>query len=129
MSVTKYQEQEAHPSDDLLYRYDIIPLIKKGELYLIAAESSENETEQQQWLEELRLTRGYFENEETGRTLQEEYEREFYAEGQYFYYLKRNGITTVADPSSDKADATKNVSVSYFVFPIPEEETNNRTDN
>lgn len=132
MSITKYQEQEAHSSDDLLYRYDIIPLIKKGELYLIAAESSDNDTEKQQWLEELRLTRGYFENniiDDLNQTLQEEYEREFYAEGQYFYYLKRNGATTVADPSSGEIDETKTVSASYFVFPIPEEETNNRTDN
>ena len=132
MSITKYREQEAHPASDLLYRYDIIPLIKKGELYLIAAESSDNDAEKQQWLEELRLTRGYFENNVTGdlnQTLQDEYEREFFAEGQYFYYLKRNGITTVANPSSGEADATKTVSTSYFVFPIPEEETNNRTDN
>ena len=130
MSIVKYQEQEANTSSQLFYRYDIIPLIKKGELYLIAAESSDNDTEKQQWLEELRLTRGYFEGNVTGdvnQTLQEEYERELYAEGQYFYYLKRNGITSVADPSS--ANANKNVSASYFVFPIPEEETNNRTDN
>ena len=132
MSITKYQEQEANQTGKLLYRYDIIPLIKKGELYLIAAESSDNDTEKQQWLEELRLTRGYYENNVTGdlnQTIQDEYEREFYAEGQYFYYLKRNGITSVADPASGETDATKTVSASYFVVPIPEEETNNRTDN
>ena len=132
MSLTKYQEQEANQTGKLLYRYDIIPLIKKGELYLIAAESSDNDTEKQQWLEELRLTRGYYENnvsDDLNQTLQDEYEREFYAEGQYFYYLKRNGIITVANPSSGETDATKTVSASYFVFPIPEEETNNRTDN
>lgn len=132
MSITKYQEQEAHTADDLLYRYDIIPLIKKGELYLIAAEATDNETEKQHWLEELRLTRGYFENNVSGdlnQLVEEEYEREFYAEGQYFFYLKRNGITTLPDPSASDASSTQTVSASYYVFPIPEEETNNRTDN
>lgn len=132
MSIVKYQEQEAHANSKLYYRYDIIPLIKKGELYLIAAESSDNDTDKQHWLEELRLTRGYFENNVSGdlnQMVQEEYERELYAEGQYFFYLKRNGITTLPDPSASDASTTKNVSASYFVFPIPEEETNNRTDN
>ena len=53
-----------------------------------------------------------------------EYNRELYAEGQYFYYLKRNGITSLM-----KQDATtKNVSTDYFVLPIPDAESDNRVD-
>ena len=29
-------------------------------------------------------------------TLRQEWEKEFYGEGQYYYYLKRNGITSVS---------------------------------
>jgi hypothetical protein len=107
------------------YRYEIIPLIKKSELYLIAAEASANDVDKNRWLHDLRLTRGYLQGN-TGafagaldRLLQQEYDREFYAEGQYFHFLKRNGMTTVID------QALQPVTVD-LVFPVPDDETYNR---
>lgn len=135
-SISKYQVKSLEATDNMPYRYQIIPLIKKGEIFLMAAESSNNDTDKQHWLSELRLTRGYDQDNISGdlnNLLREEWEREFYAEGQFFYFLKRNGLTELVTQgvsgTGNSAEAqTKNVSLAYYVFPIPEEETNNRTE-
>ena len=100
----------------------------------MSAVSSDNDTDKQYWLEELRLTRGFKKDNVSGDVntmLQEEYERELYAEGQYFYFLKRNGITKLKTQTENEVQGgqesgSKMVSASYYVLPIPEEETNNR---
>lgn len=110
------------------FRNELIPLIRKGELFLIAAEASPNDTEKEHWLEALIINRGGYQlGDVTGDLdayIDLEYNRELYAEGQYFYYLKRNGVTSLM-----KQDATtKNVSAGYFVLPIPDAESDNRVD-
>ena len=47
-------------------------------------------------------------------------EKEFYGEGQYYYFLKRNGKTSVSGPNGSKKP--------NYVIPLPESETNNRRD-
>ena len=51
---------------------------------------------------------------------QQEWEKEFYGEGQYYYFLKRNGKTSVSGPNGSKKP--------NYVIPLPESETNNRRD-
>lgn len=132
-SILKYQNKSVEGTESIMpYRYQVIPLIKKGEIFLMAAESSNNDQDKQHWLEELRLTRGYDKENTTENLtalLQDEYEREFYAEGQYFYYLKRNAVTTLKtqDVSGGKIQ-TKTVTLGYYVFPVPSEENDNRTE-
>ncbi len=46
--------------------------------------------------------------------------KEFYGEGQYYYFLKRNGKTSVSGPNGSKKP--------NYVIPLPESETNNRRD-
>ena len=41
-------------------------------------------------------------------------------EGQYYYYLKRNGITSVSGPNGSKKP--------NYIIPLPESETDNRRD-
>ena len=53
-------------------------------------------------------------------TLRQEWEKEFYGEGQYYYYLKRNGITSVSGPNGSKKP--------NYIIPLPESETDNRRD-
>lgn len=131
-SIVKYQDKTVDSQDTIPYRYQIIPLIKKGEIFLMAAESSDNDTDKQYWLEQLRLARGYNRDNVSGDLtglLREEYERELYAEGQFFYFLKRNGLTTlVTQEVSNGEIVKKTVSPNYFVFPVPDEETDNRTE-
>ena len=135
-SISKYQVKTLESSTTMPYRYQVIPLIKKGEIFLMAAESSNTDSDKQHWLEELRLTRGYNRDNVSGdldNLLREEYERELYAEGQFFYFLKRNAITTLVTQgvsgSGESAETeTKTVSLNYYVFPMPDEETDNRTE-
>lgn len=128
LAVLKYQKKSLVSSDPYTFRNELIPLIRKGELFLIAAEASPNDTEKEHWLEALIINRGGYQlGDVTGDLdayIDLEYNRELYAEGQYFYYLKRNGVTSLM-----KQDATtKNVSAGYFVLPIPDAESDNRVD-
>ncbi|MDR2131652.1 MAG: RagB/SusD family nutrient uptake outer membrane protein [Odoribacteraceae bacterium] len=125
-AIVKYRQGTPLAADPLPYRYEILPLIRKSEVYLIAAEASDNDTDKARWLELLRLERGYLQNN-TGayassldQLVQEEYDREFYGEGQYFYFLKRNGKTTIPD------QLNKNVTIGSFTLPVPDKETYNR---
>ncbi|MDR0766083.1 MAG: RagB/SusD family nutrient uptake outer membrane protein [Odoribacteraceae bacterium] len=125
-TFSKYLAGRIYDDDPYPYRYNVLPLIKKSEVYLIAAESSDNDTDKANWLEQLRLGRGYLlHNTESfvnnlDQLLQDEYEREFYAEGQYIYYLKRNGKTTVINQRGET------VAFNARVLPVPDEEQNNR---
>lgn len=122
----KYHPYEAMTSDP--YRYEIQSLIRKSELYLLAAATTEDEEVKRENLENLRLTRGYSQNNTLGKDLDElwdkECQREFYGEGQYFFFLKRNGVTTIDRQSSDeKVELEETID---YVIPLPESETNNR---
>lgn len=93
-----------------------IPLLKLSEMYLIAAEASGDIS----YLEQLRAHRGYANqplsaNAELQEELQKEYQKEFVAEGQLFYYYKRQNLTTIPFTSQ-----TMNRQV--YVFPVPDNE-------
>ncbi|MDR0765894.1 MAG: RagB/SusD family nutrient uptake outer membrane protein [Odoribacteraceae bacterium] len=128
---TKYRVvfvSASNPGDP--YRYQVIPLIRAGELFLIAAEAAVTDAERRLWLEALRERRGFqrqnttrFSDAELVDLLAKEHAREFYGEGQYYYYLKRNNVRSIASNSS-----TYNVTMqdSYYRFTVPETEENNR---
>jgi hypothetical protein len=125
--ISKYQTGEVYNAiiDHYPYRFETLPLIKKSEVYLIAAEASDNDADKARWLNLLRLERGYLQNNTDAyagvldQLVQDEYDREFYAEGQYVYFLKRNGLLTV--PLQVGGAAPVNL-----VFPVPDEETDKR---
>ncbi|MBL1409429.1 RagB/SusD family nutrient uptake outer membrane protein [Sphingobacterium faecale] len=77
-----------------LYRNNIMPLLRLSELYLIAAEAESSEQQAYVYLNKLRNQRGLGEvsNNLTAR-LRSEYTKEFFGEGQLFFYYKRNNIT------------------------------------
>ena len=107
----------------------VVTLIRLTEMYYIAAECVGNTEEGRGYLNTVRTNRGLsqlpdnmtdeiFENE-----LFKEYQKEFYMEGQLFYYYKRKGITVILDH-----DNTTYVDMSGmgWVLPMPEDEANLR---
>jgi hypothetical protein len=112
------------------YRYQIQPLIRAGELFLIAAEAASTDAERRQWLEALRERRGFQQQNTSQITdvglpelLRKENLREFYGEGQYYYYLKRNNVRSIA---SNTSVGNFSMQDSYYRFAIPDVEENNR---
>ena len=93
-----------------------IPLLKLSEMYLIAAEASGDI----RYLETLRANRGYATDPlPAGANLQDEitkeYQKEFIAEGQLFYYYKRRNMAILPITSTSMNRAT-------YVLPVPDNE-------
>ena len=121
MVFVKYAEQTENRSDP--YLYEIQSMLRLSELYLIAAATTNDDVVASSWLEKLRMIRGYqsgMVGSDVQTTLRQEWEKEFYGEGQYYYYLNRNGITSVSGPYGSKKP--------NYIIPLPESETDNRRD-
>ncbi|MDF2514890.1 MAG: RagB/SusD family nutrient uptake outer membrane protein [Sphingobacterium sp.] len=99
------------------------PLIRKSEAYLIAAEAEPDLAKGQSYLQSLQIHRGLDPDlppQPTQQALLEaltaEYTREFWGEGQLFFYYKRKNITTIPG-SREKTN---------FLPPLPTVETDFR---
>ena len=102
-----------------------VPLIRLAEMYYILAECVSLD-ESVEYINEVRITRGIsrtnayqagdFQTEEDRlEALRNEYSKEFFAEGQYFYFLKRNNYETFY-----RCPVTN--MQNYYVFPLPDDE-------
>lgn len=100
----------------------VIPLIRLSEMYYIAAEAAATMDEGMTYLNVVRTNRlipalpvpasqAAFDAE-----LQWEYRKEFYAEGQLWFYYKRKNVLTIPDGVSNPMTAAK------YTFPIPDAE-------
>ena len=103
-------------------RTKIMGLIRLAELYLIAAETAPTPLEQVSYLNQFRLHRGYAANsvsisDDLPSIIRDEYHREFYGEGQYFYFMKRTKI--------DNWDG-KELGALQYVLPLPDSESKYR---
>lgn len=104
---------------------NLVTLIRLSEMYYIAAECSGNTATGRAYLNEIRVNRGLVKLMEdiTDEVFQDEickeYRKEFFGEGQLFYYYKRRNQMTILDH-----DNTTYVDMSDqgYVFPIPEKE-------
>lgn len=128
-SFFKYVVRNLLPADTDIYRFDILPMIRLGELYLIAAETSDNDTDKKKWLEKLRRNRGFLQDNTAGMNLDQlindEYNREFYLEGQYYYYLKRNKVGQI----KSQTGVTVTMGRDKYEMPLPDDEVNRRLKN
>ncbi len=118
--LVKYQAT----STDSLYN-QLIPMMRVSEAFYIAAECEGEEDEEQgmKWLNKVRNARllqdypwYYFDY-----TLEQEYLREFWGEGQLFFYYKRKNYDEVYSPYDSYAIVS--VQPSNYVLLIPEEES------
>lgn len=99
----------------------LVPGIRLSEMYYILAETAPTSAEGVDFLNTIRSARGLplLPASTTSSVLRteitKEYQKEFYAEGQLFYYYKRKNIVRMQFMSSD-------IALTKYVLPIPASE-------
>ncbi|TCC98456.1 RagB/SusD family nutrient uptake outer membrane protein [Pedobacter hiemivivus] len=99
-----------------------VPLLRLSEMYYILAEAAGTPQEGLVFLNTVRKNRGIAELPVATITAQKlkdeiakEYQKEFYAEGQLFYYYKRNATVKMLF-------STRSLTESNYIVPIPDNE-------
>ena len=115
--VCKYAE----PVNRNRYVFEkVVPMIRLSEMYLIAAECTADASEAIlnyiNPIEENRRMLPYSGNEDLGDLLTTEYAREFFGEGQLFYFYKRRNVSSVKDGSSMSSIT---MTPEKYVIPLP----------
>jgi len=108
----------------LTFRY-MMPLIRMSEMYYIAAETAPDNTTAFSFLNTVRYNRGDANIPGTAvlaTEIRKEYQKEFYGEGQLFYYYKRTKTASIANGSAASGSIT--MDKTKYVVPIPQSETN-----
>jgi hypothetical protein len=120
------------PNDTTSFR-NYMPVLRKSEMYYIAAECAPDAPTAVSYLNKVRVNRGIA-NLSTSLTpaqvvteIGKEYMKEFYGEGQLFFYYKRTNTPTI--PSGMAIDATYGPVNMYakgnnYVLPLPSTESN-----
>lgn len=111
---------------DSVFRYSV-PLIKMSEMYYIATECEDVAATAIGYLNTVRANRGLLALAVTvNKTteLQKEYQKEFYGEGQLFYYYKRRNLANI--PNGAAASGNVTMSSLTYVIPLPKSETDSR---
>jgi hypothetical protein len=112
----------AQPSNLLTadFRY-VQPLIRISELYYIAAECEPNSTKGLEYLNTVRTNRNLAIEITNPSALiseiQKEYRKEFYGEGQLFFYYKRNHTRYI--PNGNAATSTIEMNPEIYQIPVP----------
>lgn len=103
---------------------NLMPLVRMSEMFLIAAECCDNETDAFEYLNTLRNSRGLFKVSDQMEThLQHEYHKEFLGEGQLFFYYKRKNLKTIVSAQTGNPLA---MTEGVYVPSLPESETKYR---
>ncbi len=115
------------PDVEILSRF-MVPLIRISEMYYIAAESTTDQTEALNYLNNVRQHRninGDISNYETlENELTKEYMKEFYGEGQVWFYYKRKQKANIF--SVNTSNLSFIMTPEDYIIPIPLAETEGR---
>ncbi len=107
---------------DKNYRF-LLPLMRKTEFYYIAAECETNTTKALDYLNTVRKARGLVDlaaNAAVVTEIRKEYMKEFFGEGQLFFYYKRTNNTSI--PNGSAASGNVSMTPAKYVLPIPDSE-------
>ncbi|SEW52562.1 RagB/SusD family nutrient uptake outer membrane protein [Chitinophaga arvensicola] len=111
----------------LFFKYakgTMVPVIRASECYLIAAETSPDMASGWTYLNTIREAR----NAMAGTTgdlqieIGKEYAKEFFGEGQLFFYYKRTFAGSIPDCNNSVATAMRNMTAKDYVVPVPRDE-------
>ncbi len=118
----KYQDL----TDTGLIYNTIVPMLRLGEMYLIAAETAPTEEEQYAWLNKLRSHRGIAAvDSRLDNTLKYEFIRETFGEGQIFFFHKRKYLPILRTLDGNGTPVRVSASNALYVVPLPDTEVNN----
>mgnify|MGYP001051121223 FL=1 len=106
------------------YQY-LMPLMRISEMYLIAAECTDEGVEYLNKLREARKIANVGEGADLMDELEKEYRREFIGEGQLFWFFKRRNQTDIMTGSGDEVAMNK----EKYLFRLPQEEEDHRGTN
>ena len=103
---------------------ELVPLVRLPEMYYILCEYTEDYQQSRSYINYVRNRRGYSAslNEQYTtvdgkvQALDKEYRKEFYAEGQYWFFMKSHGLTEI--PYAPDIRLTE----ENFIFPLPDAE-------
>ena len=107
---------------DSLYN-QMIPMIRISEMYMIAAETSTDGPTRLGYFNTFRNHRNLanVRERDVDYYLEKEWKKEFYGEGQLFFWYKRNKKTEMQ--SATDQYGTVSVKLSNYVLPIPDAES------
>ncbi|BAV05001.1 SusD family protein [Filimonas lacunae] len=127
-TFVKYKDISDADSDSSYHARFAIPLMRTSEMYYIAAECETDMNSALDYLNKVRHNRGLASDVSDysllGSELAKEYQKEFYGEGQLWYYYKRTGATSIASPNVTSGKAA--VALTEYVLPIPDAESTGR---
>lgn len=123
-----YRNNELQYAMSLKYidnKNEVIPLIRLPEMYYIACEAAESSKTAATYVNNVRNKRGISRakdvscetDEQRLAALNREYRKEFYGEGQYFWFLKSHGVIGTLNYCPEVTLVEEN-----FLFPLPDAE-------
>ena len=105
---------------------NLMPMLRLSEAYYIAAESELDPQKGIQWLNEVLAHRGIKEitnSDLLASTLEKEYIREFWGEGQLFYYYNILKYPEIIDSDDPQWKNTINMEIGDYQPPVPDSES------
>ncbi|WP_159638859.1 RagB/SusD family nutrient uptake outer membrane protein [Sphingobacterium composti Ten et al. 2007 non Yoo et al. 2007] len=121
---TNYKTFEKYEAKTDSVENQIIPMLRMSEMYYIAAECEPLVADGVLHLNKVRNNRGIASSSSDSfnfaNLLRLEYTREFWGEGQLFFFYKRKNLTSI---QSAFGQYNQSMNASKYVLPIPEGET------
>lgn len=108
-------------SKDLMLKYQVMPLLRLAEMYLIAMETAPSESEANRLYKDFMLSRQMLVTEdlslaELKQEIEKQYRRELFGEGQMFFYYKRHSASNML------WGRNPNLTEDNYIVPLPETE-------